>query len=96
MESLLRARFCDERDEAAFHNLVRRHGSLVMDVCLNVLAAKKTPEDAFQGDISHFGGKAGAIRKKALSRVAVWGRLRTALKRGEGCLRATARGCPCG
>ncbi|HXD86421.1 MAG TPA: sigma-70 family RNA polymerase sigma factor [Urbifossiella sp.] len=44
----LLARFADERDEAAFAALVKRHGSLVLGVCKRAVRDAHFAEDAFQ------------------------------------------------
>src|SRR5260370_29808188 len=61
----LLGRFRSERDEAAFHTLLRRHGSMVLDVCRNVLGNEADAEDAFQTTFLILAQKAGAIRNQA-------------------------------
>ena len=57
--------FCTDRDEAAFHTLLCRHGSMVLDVCRSVLGVEADAEDAFQATFLVLVQKAGAIRKQA-------------------------------
>jgi RNA polymerase sigma factor (sigma-70 family) len=63
-------RFATLRDEAAFAELVQRHGRLVHNVCLRILRDVHDAEDAFQAVFLVLARKAGAIRKR--DSVASW------------------------
>jgi RNA polymerase sigma factor (sigma-70 family) len=60
----LLGRFVSARDEAAFTELVRRHGALVRGVCERILRHAQDAEDAFQATLLVFARKAHAIRKQ--------------------------------
>jgi len=58
-------RFRSERDDGAFHTLLRRHGPMVLDVCRGVLGDSADADDAFQATFLVLAQKAGSIRKDA-------------------------------
>lgn len=63
-------RFVAQRDEAAFRDLVERHGPMVLGVCRRVLNDSHEAEDAFQATFLVLARKAGAIARP--ERLANW------------------------
>lgn len=57
-------RFVHERDDAAFEELVRRHGPMVHGVCRRLLLHAEDVEDAFQATFMVLVRKADSIRKR--------------------------------
>src|SRR5947208_3311556 len=66
----LLARFVETRDEAAFAELLRRHGPVVLGVCRRVLADPHAADDAFQAVFVVLARKADTIRPPG--RVGAW------------------------
>jgi RNA polymerase sigma factor (sigma-70 family) len=58
-------RFASHRDEAAFAELLRRHGAMVMSVCRNLLRQTQDAEDAFQATFLVLVRRAGSLKKTA-------------------------------
>jgi len=56
-------RFAAHRDEAAFDELLRRHGPMVLGVCRRLLAGPHDADDVFQATFLVFVHKAASIRK---------------------------------
>jgi RNA polymerase sigma factor (sigma-70 family) len=56
-------RYVAEQDESAFAVLAKRHGSIVLGLCMRVLRHQQDAEDAFQAAFLVFARKAGTIRK---------------------------------
>lgn len=61
----LLARFVNSRDSAAFEELLRRYGPMVMAVCRRCLADRADAEDAFQATFLALVTQASAIRSQS-------------------------------
>jgi RNA polymerase sigma factor (sigma-70 family) len=63
-EADLWERYVQERDEAAFETLVRRHGPMVLGVCRRILRNEQDAEDAFQATFLVLVRNARSIHKR--------------------------------
>lgn len=64
-DELLLERFASAREEAAFEELMARHGAMVYSVCRRVLDNDHDAADAYQATFLVLARKAGSIRKRA-------------------------------
>jgi RNA polymerase sigma factor (sigma-70 family) len=63
-DAWLLERFVDQWDQAAFRDLVGRHGPMVLGVCRRILRDPHAAEDAFQVTFLLLVRKAGSVRKR--------------------------------
>jgi RNA polymerase sigma factor (sigma-70 family) len=63
-DAQLLARFAEQREEAAFEALVRRHAPMVLGVCRRLLRHAQDAEDAFQVVFLVLAQKAGSVRPR--------------------------------
>src|SRR5947209_11373991 len=63
-EQLL-ADFLARRSDEAFAALMRRHGSMVLNVCLRILHDAHAAEDVFQATFLVLADRASAVRRRA-------------------------------
>jgi RNA polymerase sigma factor (sigma-70 family) len=65
-DAQLLERFSSQRDQDAFAEIVRRHGSMVLRACRRVLHHEQNAEDAFQATFVVLARKAGTIARPEL------------------------------
>jgi RNA polymerase sigma factor (sigma-70 family) len=63
-DPFLLLQFIARRDEAAFAELVERHGAMVLDVCRRLLGHRQDAEDAFQATFLTLARAAPSIRRR--------------------------------
>jgi RNA polymerase sigma factor (sigma-70 family) len=81
LDAELLTRFAQQRDEAAFTAVVRRHGPMVLAVCSRVVRDGHAAEDAFQATFFVLARKAASLSQPELLSNWLYGvAYRTAMK----------------
>ena len=75
--------FIDQRDEAAFEALVRRHGPMIMGVCRRILRNPHDAEDAFQATFLVLVRKAACVVPREMVANWLYGVARTTARRAN-------------
>src|SRR5215468_2816018 len=96
-DAQLLERFLNQREEAAFTALLRRHGPLVFGVCRRLLGDAHDAEDAFQATFLILARKAGSLsRPEGLAAFLYGTAYRVALKARGRLARRPVQGLPAG
>src|SRR5215467_8321441 len=69
----LLAAYEGERGQAAFTELMRRHGPMVLRTCRRILGCGPDAEDAFQATFVLLARKAGRLHREAAGRLTLGG-----------------------
>jgi RNA polymerase sigma factor (sigma-70 family) len=93
-DAALLARWAERREEAAFAELVGRHGPLVLGVCRRVLGDVQHAEDAFQATFLVLARKAATVRPETLPAFLFGVALRLAKKARGAARRRPMQPCP--
>ena len=87
-DALLLARYVEGRDQAAFREIVRRHGPMVLSVAYRILCSREDAEDALQATFLALAGGGRKLRDPAA--LAGWLH-QTAVRTSRSILRSNAK-----
>jgi RNA polymerase sigma factor (sigma-70 family) len=93
-DTALLGRWLEWRDEAAFADLVARHGPMVLGVCRRVLGDVQHAEDAFQATFLVLARKAARLRRPEALPGFLYGVALRLARKARGAARRTVRPCP--
>jgi RNA polymerase sigma factor (sigma-70 family) len=89
-DAALLARWHEQRDEAAFADLVARHGPMVLGVCRRVLGDVQHAEDAFQATFLVLARKAAGLRRPQALASFLYGTALRLARKARGAIRRQA------